>query len=435
VLLVASTQQKYRSARVADELAAAASGARLVFVQTHADVDQDIRDDWRQVLGNHYTTGHIFLIDSPAALADARQGLQPRGEFAGLVDLLTRQLAGTAAARIRRANLVDLAEEALAACRQRIDGAMPAVEQLLSAIQQQRGKLAAQLAGQVRIELLASRRQWESRLVGRIASRWGFSPFALVLRVFQGLGGLLSGTLLMRARTPAQVALWGAAQGARSWQQHRRQRLADTAAGRVAAQCWEPADLRAAAMVIDGYAAEAGMDRQAATAQTVTKEAADAAGAFAAGVSGELESLIDRAAQRHTGWLTRWRYELLLLAMVGVLLYRLAKNFFYDSWLAPHPVPPHGLDFYVSAGFWLLLWCVLLLWAFTSRLRRGLRREIDQLAGGWNQPQSASGIFARLESDCRRIASFRQELGRLQQHVAALRRRLSLPEDQLGHRR
>ena len=50
VLLVTATQQKYRSARVADELAAAARGARLVFVQTHADLDDDIREDWRAVL-------------------------------------------------------------------------------------------------------------------------------------------------------------------------------------------------------------------------------------------------------------------------------------------------------------------------------------------------------------------------------------------------
>ena len=50
MLLVTATQQKYRSARVADELAAAARGTRLVFVQTHADTDDDIREDWRAVL-------------------------------------------------------------------------------------------------------------------------------------------------------------------------------------------------------------------------------------------------------------------------------------------------------------------------------------------------------------------------------------------------
>ena len=72
VLLVATTQQKYRSARVADELATAAAGARLVFVQTHADVDEDIRDDWRKSLERHYSPGRIFLVDSPAALAAAQ---------------------------------------------------------------------------------------------------------------------------------------------------------------------------------------------------------------------------------------------------------------------------------------------------------------------------------------------------------------------------
>ena len=50
VLLVATTQQKYRSARVAEELAAAAAGAKLVFVQTHADCDDDIRADWHRLL-------------------------------------------------------------------------------------------------------------------------------------------------------------------------------------------------------------------------------------------------------------------------------------------------------------------------------------------------------------------------------------------------
>ncbi len=62
VLLVTTTQQKYRSARVADELAAAAPGARLVFVETHADLDQDIREDWRKTLQPHYAAGQIFFV-------------------------------------------------------------------------------------------------------------------------------------------------------------------------------------------------------------------------------------------------------------------------------------------------------------------------------------------------------------------------------------
>ena len=158
VLLVTTTQQKYRSARVADELAAAASGARLVFVQTHADVEDDIRADWAEAVGKEYMTGHMFLIDSMAALADVQRQIAPRGEFAALVDLLTRQLAGKSAARIRRANFLDLAEQVLALCRRRLDEAMPGVRQVRAAVDEQRAVLTAQLAQQMRAELLASRR-------------------------------------------------------------------------------------------------------------------------------------------------------------------------------------------------------------------------------------------------------------------------------------
>jgi hypothetical protein len=434
VLLVTTTQQKYRSARVGDELATAAPGARLVFVQTHADLDQDVREDWSAVLRPRYGSGHVFLVDCLAALAEAKQGLQPRGEFAGLVDLLTRQFAGAAAARIRRANFLDLVEETLARCGQRIDQAMPPVRQVRQAIDQQRTRLAERLAAQMRRELLASRRQWENRLLGQVASRWGLSPFALVLRIFQGLGGLLAGTLLWRARTPAQMALWGTLGGVRVWQRRRQQRQADRTADRAVAGCWEQAELRSAALVLEGYAAEAGLDRQAASPQTVLAEAGQAGSGFVAGASDQLQSLIARLAGRHAGWFTRLRYELLLGVMLVIILYRLAKNFFWDSWLAAERVDVFGLDFYVSAGFWLLLWCLLLVWAFSSRLRRGLRREVEQLAEGWNNSSAVAGVFARLEESCQAVEQFRQDLDQLREQVDRLRRQLASPQGQWGSR-
>ena len=435
VLLVTATQQKYRNARVAHELAAAAPGARIVFVQTHADLDDDIRDDWCRVLDPHYTTGHVFRVDSVAALNDAKQGLRPRGEFAQLVDLLTRQLAGAAGNRIRRANFLDLVEEALERCRTRIDAAMPAVENVRQAIDEQRTRLAAQLGQQMRAELLNSRRLWENRLLGQAASRWGFSPFALVLRSYQGLGGLLSSTLLLRARTPAQMALWGTLQGARALHSWQRTRQADRELDRAAGACWDETELRAAALVLEGYANEAGLSREAIGPGQVAEEATTAAGGFVEDTAGQLQSLIERLAGRHTGWFTRWRYELLLLAMLGFLLYRLGKNFFYDSWLAADPVTVYGLDFYVSAAFWMLLWCGLLLWMFTGRLRRGLRQQIDQLAQSWGESTSAAGLFARLENDCLTIEDYRRQLDVLQHEVAQLRRHLALPDAQLGHRK
>jgi hypothetical protein len=478
VLLVTATQQKYRSARVADELTAAAPGAHLVFVQTHADTDADIREDWRQVLegekgehqaeeGTHRRSGsctvaptavvptrgkkgdsphlceapsgpfrqmgtvpffppahvHIFRIDSLRALADAQANLQPRGEFADLVDLLTRQMASAAGNRIRRANFLDLVADTLDTCGARIDEGLSSVREARNAVDEQRALLAKQLAAKMQAELLANRRQWENRLLGQAASRWGFSPFALVLRVYQGIGGLFAGALLYRARTPAQMALWGALEGVRTWRRHQQNRRAESSIDRAAG--WEPAELRKATLIVEGYVIEAGLDRRTVQAEAVVAEAETAAASFVAHASADLESLITRLAKRQTGWFTRWRYEILLLLVLGVLLYRGGRNFFYDSWLAPHPTPVYGLEFYASAGLWLLLWCLVLLWGFCSRLRRGLRGEIAKLAAGWNDTTAAAALFAAVESDCRRVERFRQNLDVIRQEVDRLRRQVA----------
>lgn len=431
VLLVAATQQKYRSARVADELATAARGARLVFVQTHADRDQDIRDDWRSMLRHHYEPGRIFLVDSLGALQAADENRSPGGDFADLVDLLTRELSGSANA-IRRANFLDLVRETLALCRSRLDAGIPALEQLENAILQQRAKLAGKLAQQTRAELIENRRLWENRLVGRIAAGWGISPFSLVLRTYQGLGGLATGALLMRARTPAQMALWGTMQGLRTWQHKRREQHAERSVDQAARACWDDGELRSAALILDGYAQEVGMQHRATDAQTVAEEADRAAIGFAETVGVQLESLVDRLAARRAKWFTRFAYELLLIAMFGVIIYRLGRNFFYDSWLAAVPTPVYGLDFYLSAAFWLLLWSALLLWAFVGRLRRGLRREINTLAENWDPAAMSNPLFEQLERQCRCGQQFRDELNRLDQLTAAAHDRLALPDDDLG---
>lgn len=434
VLLITSTQQKYRSARVLEELADAAPGARLVFVQTHADIDADIRDDWRGVLQPHYRVGEMFLIDSVAALADARAGVEPHGDFARLLDLLTRELAGAAAARIRRANFIELAEETLVACRARIDADLPAIAEVEAALNEQRARLATRLALTMRDELLDSRRPWESRLLGEVASRWGFSPFALVLRVYQGLGSLLSGALLMRVRSPAQLALWGAMEGSRALSRQRQRRRAETTATRALGRSWDAGDLRTAAIIIDGYAAEAGLPHHLADSQTLVDEAAAVEANFLANASTQLQTLVSRLAERHSGTLVRLRYELLLAVLLVVVLYRMGRNFFWESWLAPQPAPVLGVDFFLAALFWTVLWSTLLLWSFTARLRRGLRAEIDQLALRWNSAESTAGLFSALDEQCRAALGYRRDLDRLGGSVAHVKNRMSQPLARLGHK-
>jgi hypothetical protein len=434
VLLVTTTQQKYRSARVETELAAAAAAAKLIFVQTHAGEDDDVRADWQTVLAEQYTPGHLFFLDSLAALRDAQEDHAPRGDFAALIDLLRRELSGAVANRIRRANFLDLAAETLRRCRERLDEAAPAVEQLQAALAQERQRLAAELAGRMHEELLSNRRAWENRLLAQTASRWGLSPFALVLRIYQGLGSLLTGLMLARARSPAQMALWGAVQGARTWQKRRKDRSAERATQQAAAGFWQNTAVRQSAWILDGYAAEAGLDRSAVDTETLSAETGQAGAEFLARASGQLDDLIARVAARHTGWFSRLLYEFLFLAVFGGLLFRLGKNFFWDSWLRPHPEPVLGLEFYLAAGFWLALWCVILLEILTRRLRGGLRREIDALTAAWQQPDQTSGLFRRLESAAGQTQTFRRNLDPLESQIRQLRRQVSLPED-LGEKK
>jgi hypothetical protein len=433
VLLVTTTQQKYRSARVEEELASAAPGARLLFVQTHADADDDIRDDWQAVLAEQYSAGHIFFFDSLSALADAQQGRQPRGEFAQMLDLLMRELVGVAKSRIRRANFLDLLAETLAGCRKRLAQATYSLEQAINAVQAERSALASLLAKQMHAELLTSRRPWENRLLGQTALRWGWSPFAFVLRIYQGLGNWALGAMMLRARTPAQIALWGTLEGVHAWRKRQQDRQAGRGIDRTVAGCWDQAEIRKAALILDGYAAEAGVDRRAVAQSTVAAEAETAGTNFIARASADLESLISRLAAIHTGWFTRGCYELLLLLMLGGLLFRLGKNFFYDSWLAPNTMPVWGLDFYLTAGFWLLLWCLLLLALLTRRLRRGLHREIDALALEWQSPSAASGLFASLESECHSAMQFCRDLDSLDEQVGQMRRQLAVSGEMIGH--
>ena len=82
-------------------------------------------------------------------------------------------------------------------------------------------------------------------------------------------------------------------------------------------------------------------------------------------------------AIRNSGPIIRACYDLLFLVFPGFLLYRIGKNFFWDSLFQQASIL--SADFYLPAGIFLLLWCGLFLLLFTRRLNRGLRREVKQL--------------------------------------------------------
>ncbi len=434
VLLVTATQQKYRSARVLDELASAAPGARLVFVQTHADAEDDIRDDWREVLAPDYEPGEIFFVDSLRALAEVRAGMRPSGDFGRLMDLLTRELAGSAGARIRRANFLDLAKQTLDTCRRRLDRAYEPVERLAEAIDQQRRRLATELARALRDELLRSRRQWEQRLLAEVADRWGFSPFAMVLRAYQGIGSLLAASILFRVRSPVQLALWGAVEGGRRVRRARLEQRARAAPWRAVSLGLDEGNLRASLIVLEGYANDAQLPIEHAALDPSDEQNAAMTEQFVSNVSRELQVLIGQLAQHHTRRAVRWTFELLWLALLLPIMLRMGKNFFWDSWLAPEPVPVYGLDFFVAAAFWLFAWATLLVWLLSLRMRRGLHEKIDELARRWSDNREAIGWFAPLDRQIARIERCRRELEHLEGKITDLKRHVARQQPAVGHR-
>ncbi|MBM4076775.1 MAG: GTPase domain-containing protein, partial [Planctomycetes bacterium] len=215
VLIYVSTQQKYRSARVGDELLQAASACRIVFVQSHADLDVDIRDDWRKQLDSRFQVTDLFFVDSKRALMEQRSAVRPTGEFGRLIDLLLRELSAAQRVRIRRANLLGLMQEVLEHAKSALQHHQPCVVKLEQALSDQKRRVSEKMATRLKEELLISRGLWERRMLGQVTELWGHSPFSFVLKVWHGQSSLLASFSLMRARSTAQMALVGLIHGSR----------------------------------------------------------------------------------------------------------------------------------------------------------------------------------------------------------------------------
>lgn len=439
VLLVTATQQKYRSRRVLDELATAAPGARLVFVQTHADQDVDIRDDWRQLLEKDYVTGPIFLVDSVSALKIQQQakGNDPASaeklpsDFLELRTLLTRDLNEEAAIRIRQSNYFGLAEETVDDCRKLIDEHWPIVGKLRERISEERRRFGEHLAEKMRDELIRDRRLWESRLIGRVASQWGYSPFSLVLRIYQGFGAILSGTLLARARSVPQLAVWGAFEGFRSLKKWSNKRKSEKGPGTSFLTSWEENRLRESALILAGFANDAQMPTEHCDPNFVIQEAQKADETFIADIARELENICDRLALQNNRWWTRTFYEVLFGGMLVFILIRPAKNFFFDT-LFYSDGKLYGIDFYLVSIFWLIVWGTLLLGLFTYMLRSGLDREISEAATRWNRLPSLHLFFASAEDETNRIMAFRDELNSIAQRIDRINQQAEKLDRRLG---
>lgn len=414
VLLYVSTQQKYRSARLSDELLRAAHGCRLIFVQTHADLDTDIRDDWRKTLSAAYDVPEMFFVDSVRALQEQQAGIKPGGEMGRLLEFLSQQVGSSARVGVRRANVVDLLQAALQRSTELIGERRGALQELLQVLSQQRAKLIRQMAGQLEQELLTGRNLWERRLVGEVCNLWGVSPFSAVLRGYHGLGGILASMSLLRARNTLQMAVLGTVQGVRWLESWRQEQAAAASLGRVEHFHLDDALLREAEIVVEGHLFGADLSRELLKGRSLDdlrREAAMVEGEFLEDASQKVSEIIRKLAQRNCRWWIRGWYELLFAGYLAFVLYRVGKNFFWESFV--HNQPLLSTDFYIAAGLFLALWTGLLVMLFVRRLRQGLQGEVRTMVSQLVEQRVSRGLFPAVEQAVRQGLSAADEIDRL----------------------
>ncbi|MGL6226517.1 MAG: GTPase [Thermoguttaceae bacterium] len=432
IILVVGTQQKYRSRKVADELADAAPGARLVFVQTHAQRDVDIREDWENVLREKYEPGRIFRVDSLLALKEQENGISPdsiEGDFGDLYRLLTHDMNEEYAFHVREANYFDIAEETTTKCWEAIESDWSPIVRLQERMEEQRNILGTELLERVRFDLLQDRRLWENRLIGQIANCWGYSPFSLVLRTYQRLGSIAMGMLLARARSVPQLLALGAVEGVRSlrkWSDHRRMKQSA-----APDEFWDEQMLRESALLLGGFARDAKIAEE--PVEKVLEEASEAGEEFTTVVEKELNTVCDQLTQRNNTLTTRIVYETLLGLMLLFLLARPAKNFFIDSFFYGTEVWP--LNNYLVSMFWLLIWAAILLGVFTLRLRRSLEQKIVETSVYWKKADAMQRVFGQMQKTLDRIRAFRDRLSQLREKIKHLNEQSRDLDRRLGRRK
>ena len=133
----------------------------------------------------------------------------------------------------------------------------------------------------------------------------------------------------------------------------------------------------------------------------------------------EVDRAVEHLGKRNSGALTRFMYDTLFLIYPVFLLYRIGRNFFWDSFIKSQGIL--SADFYLPAGVFLLLWCGLFLMFFIRRLRRGLKQEVKKLVERMISRKLNNDLFPTLKEQCQLAKTAIQELIELEEDCNALR--------------
>ena len=372
VLLLVATAQKYRSWSVASEVAAFAPGRPLLFVQTHASRDADIRDDWRRELERQgIEAPAIHRLDGLEAARRAAAGLEPEPGFAGLVKAIDEELVGRAARRVRRTGALDLAGWFLSQALGQLAPLRQPVAELASGVAAQTGRLEGLMEKAVAGKLRASRPAWQRVMQEELVERWQGGPFAMFLHALAGLGSLWpklrGGGLVGRILSGHGVPTVATGDGA--WQSIEEIGLAE-------------ADVEQSRSILVGLAARATIGEPMVGRARLDERAVQASVGTLMERTGHwlvggVDRLVAERRDRVDSPLLHGVCEVLFGGLIVAVLGRAAWNFFYGHLYLGHPLG--GLGFLEEALVWIILWGLFLRWTVFARLRAGLDRDIAGL--------------------------------------------------------
>jgi energy-coupling factor transporter ATP-binding protein EcfA2 len=386
VLLLVATAQKYRSWIVAREVAAFAPGRPLLFVQTHASRDPDIRADWRQELERQgFDVPRIFRVDGVEAAARTAAGLAPDEGFRELLGAIDAELVGRAARRVRRTGAVDLAAWFARQSRTQLAGHRDAVAAVGAGVDRERARLEAILARAVGGSLRANTGAWQRLIADDVVGRWHGGPFAGFLHVISALasfwnrarptGGLIGS--LLAGRPPAVV-------GDAEWKAVEELGLP---AGEIEQSRSVLAGLAARAALAEPLVGRARLDPARTTA--ASHAILDRTGHW---LAGGIDRLVAERRGRIGSAGVHWTCEAIFGALLLTVLVRAGWSFFHGNLWEGRPAS--GAGFLQEAFVWVILWGLALRWLLFALVRLGLDRDIEALVGQIPQARLVDPLLA-----------------------------------------
>ncbi len=433
VLIFVTTQQKYRSAKVMEELLCWAAGCRFVFVQTHAEIDQDIRNDWRRLLEDYFIVPEIFLIDSVAAQRAVESVQSMPAEFARLLKTLSQPRGIDQRYALRLSNACEQMLQTVDLIEQELSGFEQPVAELQNQLAFQQQRLLNEMSSQLNNELTLSRGLWEQRLLSEVLSQWAMSPFSSMLRLYNSLGTLAASFGIMRARTTAHLAIIGAMQGLRWLGQQQQDQQAKDRIRQMQVTTLDEQLLQEVSIVIAGYAQSAGFSSITTHQETkvVSEHAVDLEQSFLVKATRMIDDIILNVAKEQTRFSVRVMYESLFLLYVGFVVARVGYNFFWESLWEHERIMK--LDFYIPAGIFFILWTGGLIMSYLHRSQKLLFSRLQQTTGLLSEMQLPPSVFQNVRQQLQQAIAQHNDLRRLKSELLDVYGRYQVDNRELGH--